>query len=288
VLKGSVGENPQTIKLRQGMMPHMWCPGCGIGVIVSAFLRALGASDLPEDKTAFVCGIGCTGRAGGYVDLDAFHTTHGRAIPFATGLKLSNPELQVVVFGGDGDIAAIGGNHLMHAAHRNMDLLVVCVNNFNYGMTGGQASPTTPMGATLTTVPYGSFSATINMPLLADACGASYVARWTTYHLRQMERTFREALSKKGFRFVEVISPCPTLYERRNRLGDGVDRMRFYKDNSVVRNGADTRDLEIGFDSQIVVGKFVDRERETFAEAMNRQLTESLGSRYVLAEQSQG
>jgi 2-oxoglutarate ferredoxin oxidoreductase subunit beta len=190
-----------------------------------------------------------------------------------------------VVFGGDGDIAAIGGNHLMHAAQRNMDLLVVCVNNFNYGMTGGQASPTTPMGATLTTVPYGSFAPTINMPLLADACGASYVARWTTYHLRQMERTFREALSKKGFRFIEVISPCPELYERRNRLGDGVDRMRFYKDNSVVQNGADTRDLEIGFDSEIVVGKFVDRERETYSEAMDRRLTESLGSKYVPAGQ---
>ena len=267
--------------LRLSMMPHMWCAGCGIGVVVGAFLRALAESDIPSEKVVFSCGIGCTGRAGGYVNLDAFHSAHVRAIPFATGLKLANPDLHVVVFGGDGDLAAIGGNHLMHAARRNMDMLVVCVNNFNYAMTGGQASPTTPPGATLSTSPYGSYEPSVNLPLLADACGAPYVARWTVYHVRQLQRTLGEALGKRGFRFIEVISPCPSLYDRRNRLGDGVDRMRFYREHSVTRHGADTRELDITFDGPITVGKFVDRERDTYTEAKDRQLRGALGNAYA-------
>ena len=156
--------NPVEPFLRTERMPHIWCPGCGIGTTVNCFARALVESKLPLDKVAMVSGIGCTGRVAGYVHLDSFHTTHGRAIPFATGLKLANPDLNVVVYSGDGDLIAIGGNHFIHAARRNVDMTVICVNNFIYGMTGGQVAPTTPVGAVATTSPYGCFERPFNLP----------------------------------------------------------------------------------------------------------------------------
>ena len=213
--------------LRNDRMPHMWCPGCGSGPAVTCLGRALGESGLDLDKTTLVSGIGCTGRVAGYVNLDSFHTTHGRAIPFATGMKLANPELKVVVFSGDGDLFAIGGNHFIHAARRNMDLTVICVNNFTYGMTGGQVAPTTPPGAIQTTMPFGNHEPSFNLPHLADACGAVYVARWTVYHVKQLTRAMKEAMNKRGFSFVEVLAPCPTLYSRRNRLGNGVEQLKY-------------------------------------------------------------
>ena len=176
------------------------------------------------DKVAIVSGIGCTGRVAGYANLDSFHTTHGRAIPFATGLKLANPELQVVVYSGDGDLFAIGGNHFIHAARRNMDLKVICVNNLTYAMTGGQTAPTTPGQVISATSPYGVFEPSFNLVQLAEAAGAAYVARWTTYHVKQLARSMGEMLNKKGFCFIEILSPCPTLYQRRNKMGDGLEQ----------------------------------------------------------------
>ena len=272
--------NPVLSCLRQDRIPHIWCPGCGIGTSVNAFCRALTDSGLDLDKVAIVSGIGCTGRTAGYLNLDSFHTTHGRAIPFATGLKLANPELNVVVYSGDGDLFAIGGNHFFHAARRNMDLLVVCVNNFTYGMTGGQVAPTTPLGPTQTTMPFGNFEQPFNLPFIADACGAVYVARWTVFHVRQLAKAMKEALGKKGFRFIEVMSPCPTLYSRRNKLGDGVDQVKYFKEKSVIRNGADTKEAALGFQSDIVVGTFVDRERPTWLDAMNGHFSSVLGERF--------
>jgi 2-oxoglutarate/2-oxoacid ferredoxin oxidoreductase subunit beta len=272
--------NPVLPYLRQERIPHIWCPGCGIGTTVNCFARALTGSGLDLDRVAIVSGIGCTGRVAGYMNLDSFHTTHGRPIPFATGLKLANPGLKVVVYSGDGDLSAIGGNHLIHAARRNMDLTVICVNNFTYGMTGGQVAPTTPPGATQTTTPYGNYEQPFTLPHLADACGAVYVARWTVYHVKQLTKAMQEALGKKGFSFVEVLAPCPTLYSRRNRLGDGVDQLKYYKEKSVLKNGADTKDVGIGFQGEIVVGKFVDRERPTWLEAMNSHHAKALGERY--------
>ncbi|MBI2840295.1 MAG: 2-oxoacid:ferredoxin oxidoreductase subunit beta [Acidobacteria bacterium] len=280
VLDGLEIDNPVMPYLRKDRIPHIWCPGCGIGTTVNCFARALGESGLDLDKVAVVSGIGCTGRVAGYMNLDSFHTTHGRPIPFATGLKLANPELKVVVYSGDGDLFAIGGNHFFHAARRNMDLMVVCINNHTYGMTGGQLAPTTPMGATQTTMPYGNFEQPFNLPFIADACGAVYVARWTVYHVKQITRAMKEGLSKRGFAFIEIISPCPTLYSRRNRLGDGVDMVKYYKEKSVIKNGANTKEVDLSFQGEITVGKFVDRERTTWLDGMNDHFSKVFGSKF--------
>jgi len=274
-------ENPVNAYLRLDRLPSIWCPGCGIGTTVNCFTRALTESKIDLDKVSIVSGIGCSGRVAGYLNLDSFHTTHGRAIPFATGLKLARPDLKVVVYSGDGDLSAIGGNHLVHAARRNADLLVVCVNNFTYGMTGGQVTPTTPATAVASTTPYGAFEQTFNLPNLVDACGAVYVARWTAFHVRQIAKSMGEALNKKGFRFIEIIAPCPTLYLRRNKLGDGLDEMKFYKEKSVVKNGADTREVALDYRDKIIVGKFVDRERATLEEAMEQRFSAVLGAKYI-------
>ena len=258
--------NPVDSYLRVDRMPHIWCAGCGIGAAVGCFIRAIARAGLNPDKIALVSGIGCSGRAAGYVRVDSFHTTHGRALPFATGLKMGNPELNVVVFSGDGDLAAIGGNHLIHSARRNIDMTVICINNFNYGMTGGQLGPTTPLEARSSTSPYGNFDPPFNLPHVVAACGATYVARWTVMHLRQLERSIAEALVKPGFSFIEVITPCPTLYARMNKLGQGVDVLHSYQQRCIVQNGADPREVEIGLSGPIVVGKFVDMSRPTFGD----------------------
>ncbi|HWR49719.1 MAG TPA: thiamine pyrophosphate-dependent enzyme [Bryobacteraceae bacterium] len=273
--------NPVEPLLRSERIPHIWCPGCGIGTTVNCFARALLETKLHLDKVAVVSGIGCTGRVAGYVHLDSFHTTHGRAIPFATGLKLANPSLNVVVYSGDGDLSAIGGNHLIHAARRNVDIKVICVNNLIYAMTGGQVAPTTPATAITTTSPYGSYEPSFSLPALAAAAGASYVARWTTFHVRQLTKAMSEVMTRRGFSFIEVISPCPTLYQRRNKMGDGLDAMKFYKQVSKVKNGASLDELAITKEGEIVVGKFVDRERPDYAELMRNRLAEQLGERYV-------
>jgi len=272
--------NPVESFLRMDRIPHIWCPGCGIGTTVNCFTRALIESKIDIEHLALVSGIGCTGRVAGYVKLDSFHTTHGRAIPFATGLKLANPKLSVVVYSGDGDLSAIGGNHLIHAARRNIDIKVICVNNLIYAMTGGQTAPTTPVNAITSTSPYGTYEPSFNLPHLVEAAGAVYVARWTTFHVRQLARSISEMFQKKGFGFIEVISPCPTLYQRRNKLGDGLETMKYYKEHSKVQHGASTSDADLSMTGDIIVGKFVDRDRPDYRELMRHRLSESLGERY--------
>ena len=272
--------NPVEPLLRMDRMPHIWCPGCGIGTTVNCFSRALESSGLDLTKTAVVSGIGCTGRVAGYINLDSFHTTHGRAIPFATGLKLANPGLKVIVYSGDGDLTAIGGNHFIHAARRNMDLTIILLNNFIYGMTGGQVAPTTPVSAIASTAPHGNFEQTFNLPYLAESCGAVYVARWTAFHVRHLAKSIKEALLKKGFSFIEVLAPCPTLFSRRNKIGDGLDQMKYYKENSVIQNGADTKSISLEYQGKIVVGKFVDIERPTYLESMNEHYQKKFGEKY--------
>ncbi len=247
--------------LRVDRLPHMWCPGCGIGILLGCFFRSLVKSKFALDKVVVVSGIGCTGRVAGYVKLTSFHTTHGRAIPFATGLKLAKPELKVVVFSGDGDLVTIGGNHFIHAARRNIDMTVICANNFNYGMTGGQLSSTTPLGAMTTTSRMGSLERPLNIPYLAEASGATYVARWTTAHVSRLEKAITEALLKKGFSLVEAILPCPTYYGRRNKQATGLEQMKYHRDSSVVKDGIDAKDADIEYNGPIIVGKFVDIQR---------------------------
>jgi 2-oxoglutarate ferredoxin oxidoreductase subunit beta len=273
--------NPVEEFLRTDRMPHIWCPGCGIGTTVNCFTRALIDSKTDLKKLSIVSGIGCTGRVAGYVNLDSFHTTHGRAIPFATGLKLANPELNVVVYSGDGDLFAIGGNHLIHAARRNVDIKVICVNNLIYAMTGGQTAPTTPGEVVTSTAPYGTYDPAFNLPALVEAAGAVFVARWTTFHVVQLAKSMKEMFSKKGFGFIEVISPCPTLYQRRNKMGDGLDAMKFYKQVSKVKHGAPTSEVALTKAGEIIVGKFVDRERPEYSDMMNQHLRQELGDRYI-------
>jgi len=262
-----VQDHPLDGLLRADRLPHIWCPGCGLGSIMSCLANAISDSGTPLDKHVIVSGIGCTGRVAGYLKLDSFHTTHGRAIPFAIGLKLANPELKVTVFSGDGDLFSIGGNHFLHAARRNVDINVICVNNFNYGMTGGQCGPTTPTGSRTTTTPFGNTEPAFNLPYLAATLGAVYVARWTSLHVRQVHRSMLTALLKPGFRFLEVISPCPVGFGKSNDIGEGLDEMRMYRSNSIVDPGFDLKDagIDMQADSPIVLGNFVDIERPVFA-----------------------
>ncbi|MDI6840411.1 MAG: 2-oxoacid:ferredoxin oxidoreductase subunit beta [bacterium] len=271
--------HPMDHLLRTDRLPHIWCPGCGIGTIVSCCIRAIEESGIPEEQFVTVSGIGCTSRAPGYINLDSFHTTHGRAIPFATGLKLANSRLKVFILAGDGDLFAIGGNHIIHAARRNVELVVICVNNFIYGMTGGQVAPTTPVGGITSTSPYGNFEHPFNLVYLTAAAGAVYVARWTTLHVHQLKRAIGEAFNKRGFSFIEVISPCPTEYGRKNRKARGIDIMKYFKEKSVIKRDIDLSTgsfgklTDIKLDGEIVCGKFVDIERPTYLDKLEELKT---------------
>ncbi len=255
-------QHPLDDLIRTERIPHIWCPGCGIGTVFSSCLTAIKGTGIDYEKFTMVSGIGCSARGAGYIKLDSFHTTHGRAIPFASGIKMANPDLNVIVFSGDGDLFAIGGNHFIHAARRNMDITVVCVNNLNYGMTGGQVAATTPSKAKTTTTPYGNPDSPFNLPLMAYASGASYVARWTILHTRDLTEALNEAIAKKGFSFIEILAPCPVNYGRRNKE-KSLDTLNLYQNNTIIKNGADPVDADIDFDKGVVLGKFVDRNRDT-------------------------
>lgn len=254
--------------IRSDRMPHIWCAGCGIGIAMRCYAQAILESHIPAEKHVVVSGIGCSGRVAGYMYIDSYHTTHGRAIPFATGLKLAKPELMVTVFSGDGDLAAIGGNHLIHAARRNIDLKVICINNFNYGMTGGQSGPTTPKGAFATTAPYGNPELPFNLPYLLAASGANYVSRWTTLHARQIKADILATFRKPGFSFIEVLAPCPVGFGKSNQIDDGLEEMRLYRERCVLVRDGDVRADDLGIDLReakpIYIGKFLDRDRPAY------------------------
>jgi len=213
--------------------PNVWCAGCGIGVVMGALIRAIDRLGLDKDQVALVSGIGCTGRMPVYMDFNTIHTTHGRALAFATGLKIARPEMKVIAIMGDGDAVAIGGNHFIHAARRNIGITAIVVNNEIYGMTGGQYSPTTPVNMRASTAPYGNIEPPMPVCDLAIAAGASFVARGTVYHAVELDRLLEQAISKEGFSMVEAVSYCHTGYGRLNKLGSAVDMMRALKDNSV-------------------------------------------------------
>lgn len=224
---------------RQNRLPHIWCPGCGNGIAMKAIVMAIEKMNLSKDNTVIVSGIGCSSRASGYMDFDTLHTAHGRAIPFATGIKLANPELNVIVITGDGDCTAIGGNHFIHGARRNVDLTVVLFNNSIYGMTGGQASPMTPYGSKATTAPYSAIDRPFDACKLAEAAGASFTARSTAYHVNHLADMVTEGLKVKGFSFIEAIVQCPTSFGRKNKLPEAGDMLMWMRDHAVMKAAYD-------------------------------------------------
>ncbi len=221
--------------LRDEMMPTIFCTGCGIGNILDYTLWAIEKEGLDMDKTVFLSGIGCSSRVPGYVDVDSLHTTHGRALAFATGVKITNPELNVIVFTGDGDCMGIGGNHFIHAARRNIDMTVIAVNNYIYGMTGGQVAPTTPEGKYASTAPYGNIEPPFDMSQMAKSSGATYVARWTINKPTQPINSIREGIRNEGLSFIEMLSPCTTAYARHNKMGDIDDFWEWYENNTILK-----------------------------------------------------
>ncbi|MFZ0388862.1 MAG: 2-oxoacid:ferredoxin oxidoreductase subunit beta [Calditrichia bacterium] len=213
--------------------PHVWCPGCGHGVVMGSLIRAIEKMDYNKDDVAMVSGIGCSSRMTAYVDFNTLHTLHGRPIAYATGLKMANPDLHVIVITGDGDATAIGGNHFIHAARRNIDITVILMNNNIYGMTGGQVSPTTPYGARGSTAPIGNPEHPFDIADLAVAAGASFVARSTAYHVPAMDRLIQQALENKGFSLMEIFSQCPTYEGKWNKRGDAANMLKYYKEKAV-------------------------------------------------------
>lgn len=264
-VKDAPKSHPIDHLLRADRLPHILCPGCGIGTVIHSYAHAVANSGYPEDEHVCVSGIGCSGRAAGYVNVDSYHATHGRALPFALGIAVHKPELKVTVISGDGDLSSIGGNHLIHAARRNVNMTVICINNFTYGMTGGQVGPTTPIGAKGTTAPKGAVEQPFNLPYLAKATGASFVARWTILHVRELQDAILRCMHKPGFGFIEVLSPCPTSFGRANKIGDGLHEVEIYRERCRVEHGAP--DLEacdislIDPNKGITVGNFVDIDR---------------------------
>ena len=260
--------------LRTGQLPLIWCTGCGHGIVLKGLLRAVERLKFRKDDVVMVSGIGCSSRTPGYVDFNTLHTTHGRALAFATGMKIAKPHLNVIVISGDGDGTAIGGNHFIHAARRNLDLTLLIYNNYIYGMTGGQASPTTPVGKKASTAPYGNIDQPFDISGLAKTAGASFVARCTAYHVRLLDRLIEQALQKRGFAVVEVLVPCPTAYGRRNKEGKAVDMMRALKESAVrVDRAAEMSTDELA--GKTIIGVLVDRDTPEYTDLHNELVAQS-------------
>jgi 2-oxoglutarate/2-oxoacid ferredoxin oxidoreductase subunit beta len=259
--------------LRTDRLPNIFCAGCGNGIIMNTFFNAMELAEIDFDNLALVSGIGCSSRVPGYIKCDSLHTTHGRPIAFATGLKLANPELDVVVFTGDGDAAAIGGNHLIHGSRRNIDITVICINNSIYGMTGGQISPTSPTGSYGSTAPFGAVEKPFNLAELTKAAGATYVARWTTSHPVQLSNSIKKGLKNKGFSFIEAVSQCPTYFGRKNKMKTAVEMMHWMKDQSVLKRKAETLN-EAELEGKLIIGEFQDKIEPEFTDQICKLLEE--------------
>jgi len=249
--------------------PHIFCPGCGHGTILGALIRAIDELDIDKNSISMVSGIGCSSRAPVYVDFNTLHTLHGRAIAFATGMKLANPKQKVIVITGDGDATAIGGNHFIHACRRNIDMTIVVFNNSIYGMTGGQYSPTTPVGAVAATAKYGNIERPFDVCDLAIGAGASYVARGTAFNPKALINLFVGALKKKGLSIVEAISQCPTSYGRKNYFKSVIDMLDWQKNHSVDIRAWDKLPKEKR-EGKFKVGLFVDRDFPEYIEEYDK------------------
>jgi len=263
-------KHPLLKHLREEILPTVFCPGCGGGTVLNVFAHAIADLGLDPKDIISVTGIGCSSWIPSpYYKADTLHVLHGRAIAFATGVKIIKPKMKVVVIAGDGDIGAIGGNHFIHAARRNIGLAVFLVNNSIYAMTGGQVAPSTPQGVPATTTPYGNPEPNFDFTQLAIAAGASYAARWTTYHVFQLLKSMQRAISKKGFSFVEVVSQCPVSYGKMIGKHSASDFLRVYQECSInVKKAASMKAEELK--NKIIVGEFVDQDREEFTEALNK------------------
>ena len=265
--------------LKKYTRPHVrkttTCPGCGNGIIAQAFLRAVDELEMDMDRFVFVSGIGCSAWIPSPLfNADTLHTTHGRPVPFAMGVKLGRPDLNVVVVSGDGDLTAIGGNHLIHAARRNIGLKVILVNNGIYAMTGGQTAPTTPRGVNTATNPYGNLEPAFDVSSLVMAAGAPFVARWTTFHPRQITKTIKKAISSEGFSFIEIISQCPVQFGKVTGTGSALQLLKHYQQNSVRINKARTMDPE-QLNGKIIVGEFLDMRKLSPAAILQGGLAKS-------------
>lgn len=250
---------------RADKLPHIWCPGCTHGTSMNAIVRAIDKLGYNQDDVVIVSGIGCSSRAPGYMDFNTLHTTHGRALAFATGIKMANPKLKVIVISGDGDATAIGGNHFIHACRRNIDITTIIFNNNIYGMTGGQYSPMTPTSAFGTTAPYGNIDSTFDICKLADAAGASYVARGTAYHTQTLVNLITKGIEHKGFSVIETVSDCPTYFGRKNKSGDAVNMMQRLKEVAVNIKTAEKLSSE-ELEGKIVIGEFKNETHPEYTE----------------------
>jgi len=245
--------------------PHVWCPGCGNGIVLGALIRAIDRLGLEKDDIVLASGIGCSGRMNVYVDFNTLHTTHGRALTFATGVKLANPSLNVIVVMGDGDATSIGGNHFIHAARRNLNLTTIIINNQIYGMTGGQHSPTTPYGAFTSTSLYGHVEHAFSIAELAVTAGAPFVARGTVYHAQLLEKLIEKAIEKRGFSVVEVMSNCHIQFGRRNQLADPVTMMKWLRDHALpIKKAGKMTDASL--EDKFTIGVLADVEKPIYTQ----------------------
>lgn len=262
--------------------PSVWCPGCGIGIVLGGIIRSIDDLGISRDDIVMVSGIGCSGRMPVYVDFNTLHTTHGRALTFATGVRLANPRLKVIVVMGDGDAIAIGGNHFIHACRRNIEMTVIVVNNFIYGMTGGQSSPTTPTGDIASTCPYGNIAPPLDICELAKDCGAGYVAKSTVYHVVEMQKYITYALKKPGFSVVEVLSNCHTQYGKYNQRGSPREMFRWFKENTFLLKGNDWAE------GKQPRGVYIDREEVCYTETYQKIINKAQDYERELISEEEG
>jgi 2-oxoglutarate ferredoxin oxidoreductase subunit beta len=265
--------------LRLQQLPHVWCPGCGNGSIVKALLETVGELGLDQDKVVVVSGIGCSGRTPFVLDFNTMHTTHGRALAFATGIKLARPELKVIVVMGDGDASAIGGNHFIHACRRNLDLTALVFNNGIYGLTGGQLAPTTPLGRRSTTSLHGSIEPAFDLVKLALGAGAGFVARTTSFDHRQMLDLMSRALQHRGFSFVDILTSCPTYFGRMNDVGEPYDMLRYLRDTTVPLETLDGEEPTAAAGGRMPTGIFRDENRPDYATLYAEMAAECVAER---------
>lgn len=264
--------------LRNEKLPHIWCPGCGHGIVMKSLLRAIAKTGWSKDDIALISGIGCASRLPGYVDVNTLHTAHGRALAFATGVKLAQPKFHVIVVSGDGDALAIGGNHFIHACRRNIDITLVVFNNGIYGMTGGQGSPTTAMGDKTSTAPYGHIEPDFDVAELSKGAGATFVARGTSYHVPQLDDYIYKGLMHKGFSVIDVVEGCYTTHGRKNKqkFKSNLDMLKYQKDNAVPLSKAQTMTPE-ELKNKIVTGVLLDKERPEFVESYEKIIAKVMG-----------